>query len=117
MAPKATPSTTAGTREVAANAGPLDISEVTDDRDVTPREAETSQEGEFLKASPARGATTLVIPSSDFYEYGGISHEPVTFDFRNNEMKVPIGTGQLSEEAAEFLVKRYPDTFEYVTGG
>lgn len=122
MAPKPT---TAAPREVGPNdgpldlskikAGPLDSSEVTDTRDTSPRSPEPVQ-GKYLKAFPARGATALLIPASDFLTYGGIEHPDVYFDYFVNGFKVLVGSSDLTKEGAEFLSKRYPDTFKYVTG-
>ena len=110
------PKTTSGTREVAPDAGPLDPSEVTDERDTSPRAPKTEiQNAKYVKAYPARNATTLIIPANDFQEYGGIRHDDVTFDFRDNNFKVLVGQ-RLSHEAADFLTTRYPDTFKYVVG-
>ena len=106
----------AKTRPDAADAGPLDISEVTDDRDVVSREP-AAPAGRYLKAYPAKGATTLLIPSSDFKQYGGINHGDVTFDFRHNTFKILVGSPELSNEAAEFLAARYPETFRFVAKG
>lgn len=116
MAPSPKP-TASGTREVSPTAGPLDPSEVVDDRDISPREPKPDNAGKmFVKAYPAKGATTLLYPASDFSQYGDFSHPSVTFDFRINSLKVRVGGGDLTEQAAEFLTKRYPNTFKYIQG-
>lgn len=109
--------TSQGTAEVSADAGPLDLTEVTDDRDVSPRQAEAQlQNGsKYIKAFPTKGATTLRIPASDFKQYGNVDHDTVEFDFRNKEYKLLVGS-EISQEAADLLTGRYPETFKYVTG-
>ena len=115
--PPSKQTTRQGTAEVAANAGPLDLAEVTDERDVSPRQPkpEIPSGSKYIKAFPAKGATTLRIPASDFQQYGNINHDTVEFDFRNKEYKLLVGS-EISQEAADLLTSRYPETFKYVTG-
>lgn len=91
--------------------GELSPSEVTDDRDVSPRAASDTS-GKRVRAIPDRGATEIVVNASDFAD-NNIKHPAVVWNFRKDDFTVPVGDA-LSQEAADFLTKNHPHAFEYM---
>lgn len=87
-------------------------SDVVDVADTSPRVSNAAG-GKLLKAVPFGSATTVVVRSSDFKQAGNIDHPDVEWDFRVNDFTVTVGD-EISSEAAEFLVKKYSDSFQYV---
>ena len=85
---------------------------VVDAADTAPRQA-VSVGGKRVKAIPFASATTVVIRSSDFKQAGNIDHADVEWDFRVNDFTVEVGK-EISQEAADFLVENYSDSFKYV---
>jgi hypothetical protein len=118
--------TTAGTREpgVADSLSPAEAEDIlaSDEADVSPR-ADTAVSGKRVRAIPAvitkngdRG-TVVEINKSDFSRHG-IEQNTVVFDSLRENFTVPVGSGEncLSSEAADFLTKNYPTSFEYIGG-
>lgn len=118
--------TTAGTREpgVADSLSQAEKEDIlaSDEADVSPR-IDHDFSGKRVRAIPAvitkngdRG-TVVEVRRSDFFKHG-IDHDTVVFDVLRDGFTVPIGTGTncLSKEAAEFLTKNYPTSFEYIGG-
>lgn len=66
-----------------------------------------------IKAIPFSGGTTVIVRSIDFETSGNIKHEDVTWDFRVDDFTVEVGS-QISEEAANFLVEKFPSSFKFV---
>jgi len=92
-----------------------------DTADVSPRAPEPELSGKRVRAIPAvitnsgdRG-TTIEVRKSDFASKG-IDHATVVFDSRKDHFTLPVGKNGLSEEAADFLTKNYPTSFEYMGG-
>ena len=92
--------------------------------DVSPRAPEPDLSGKRLRAIPAvitksgdRG-TTVEVRARDF-EAKGIEHKTIRFDERRDNSTLAVGDkdGQISEEAADFLAKNYPTSFEYINQG
>lgn len=93
----------------------LSAAEVKDEADTSPRVVTNDLAGERVRAIPAKGGTTIVVNDKDFQDHG-IDHPTVTWDFRNDFFTVGVGNGQpLSKEAADFLTKGYPLSFEYIS--
>lgn len=75
--------------------------------------------GKKVRAKPAvithSGDTSneVEVTRGDFADHN-IEHDTVSFKANRNDFCVPVGKG-LSEEAADFLTKNYPESFEYVT--
>jgi hypothetical protein len=93
-----------------------------DTADTSPRAPEPDLSGKRVRAIPAvitrttGNATTIEVRKSDFASKG-IDHPTVVFDERKERFTLPVGKpGGLSEEAAEFLTKNYPTSFEYMGG-
>lgn len=93
-----------------------------DTADVSPRAPEPDTSGKRVRAIPAvitkttGNATTIEVRKSDFAAKG-IDHPTVTFDERKDRFTLPVGKpGGLSQEAADFLTKNYPTSFEYMGG-
>lgn len=91
----------------------LSAAEVKDEADTSPRAVTSDLSGERVRAIPAKGGTTVIIRKSDFADHG-IDHKEVVWDFRVDNFTVPVGS-DLSKEAADFLTKNYPTSFEYMT--
>lgn len=89
--------------------------EVTDERDISPRVVKQSLKGQRVRAIPALGGTTIEIRDTDFAK-GGIDHPTVTWDFRIDDFTVPVGE-VLSREAAEYLCNSFPDSFRLIVVG
>ena len=103
-------------KQVAAE-GKLSPSEVKDDKDSTPRVG-GKLSGKRVRAVGYQNATTTKIRRVDFKtaSNGEVDHPDVTWDFRTDDYTVPVGD-RLSQEAADFLTKNYPETFEYINDG
>jgi hypothetical protein len=86
---------------------------VVDVADVSPRHVVSN--GKKLRALPFANATTVIVRSQDFKQAGNIDHADVEWDFRVDDFTVAVGKG-ISQEAADFLVNKYPDSFAYVEG-
>ena len=81
---------------------------VVDDAPVQP----VARGGKRIKAFPFAGGTTVIIRDVDFGA-GNVEHPTVTWDYRIDDFTVEVGKG-ITEEAANFLVKTYPDSFKFV---
>src|ERR1700749_4786707 len=101
--------------------GKLDPSEVKDEKDTTPRVGSVDLSGKRVRAIPYHNASTVIIRSKDFKDAsrGEIEHPDVTWDFRKDKFTVPVGGKDpvLTKEAADFLTKNYPESFEYINNG
>lgn len=86
--------------------------EVVDTADTSPRQE--AAKGEKVRAIPFAHGTTVIIRAQDFKTAGNIEHPDVTWDFRVNDFCATVGEN-ISKEAADFLTKNYPDSFQYVT--
>lgn len=119
--------TTVGTRE-PGDADTLSSSEkdsilASDEADVSPRAAVTPVSGKRVRAIPTvitkngDSGTVVEVRKSDFLKHG-IVQATVTFDALRDSFTVPVGNGEncLSKEAADFLTKNYPTSFEYIGG-
>lgn len=93
----------------AEAAGPLDPSELPDEG---VRAAGPKTDGKRIRAIPYENGSTIVVDKRDFASHG-IDHPKVTWDYRKDNMTLKVGDG-ISEEAAEFLTKNYPTSFEYM---
>ena len=91
----------------------LSATEVKDEADVSPRFNTNSTGGERVRAIPSKGGTTIVVRKSDFAN-NGVDHDDVTWDFRKDSFTVEVGV-DISKEAADFLTKNYPTSFEYIS--
>lgn len=99
----------------AQGSSKLSAAEVADVADSSPRANTTDTTGDRVRAIPAKGGTTIQVSKADFAA-AGIDHATVTFDFRKDHFTLPVGKGQgLTKEAADFLTKNYPTSFEYMT--
>lgn len=119
--------TSAGTADPGA-AAPLSADEqaqvlASDTADVSPRAEAPNLSGKRVRAIPAvitksgDNATTVEVRKSDFAAKG-IDHPTVVFDYRKDNYTVGVGDGApLSQEAADFLTKNYPVSFEYMNEG
>ena len=85
---------------------------VKDDRDVSPRAGKPKLTGKRVRAIPYKGGTQVLIRASDF-EYLGIKHPAVLWDFRKNKRTVEVGR-EISAEAAKLLCDKYPTRFEFM---
>lgn len=90
----------------------LSATEVKDEADVSPRINTTNTGGERVRAIPAKGGTTVIIRALDFAN-NGIEHGEVTWDFRKDNFTVEVGS-DISKEAADWLTKSFPTSFEYL---
>lgn len=95
---------------------------VPDERDTSPR-AKSDNSGTRLRAIPSvitkntGHATTIEVRRSDF-KTAGIDHPTVQFDFRKDNFTLKVGkNGGISKEAADFLSKEHPHSFEYLDSG
>ena len=117
-------STTVGTRDPGAAAS-LTADEQKaildgDEADVSPRAA-TSIVAQRIRAIPTvitrngDQSTRVEISRNDFRKKG-IAHETIVFDFLHDNFTLPVGDheGYVQKEAADFLTKNYPASFEYV---
>lgn len=112
------PSTTShGTRQPAGAeaAGPLSHEEVVDVADTASRAPAPSMKGKRVRAIPGAGGTTVRVTDRDF-KANGIKHPTVVWDFRQNKFTVFVGnlSGQISQEAADFLTSNFPVSFEFI---
>lgn len=73
---------------------------------------EAKPSGKCIKAIPFSGGTTVVIRDIDF-KAGNIEHPAVTWDYRIDDFTVKVGEA-ITEEAANFLVQSFPDSFKFV---
>jgi hypothetical protein len=93
----------------------LSAAEVKDEADTSPRVVTSDLSGERVRAIPAKGGTTVIVNAKDFTDHG-IDHPAVTWDFRLDSFTVEVGVGKaISKEAADFLTKNYPQSFEYMS--
>lgn len=65
-------------------------------------------------ALPFSGGTTIIIRDIDFAK-GNVEHPTVTWDYRVKDFTVEVGN-EITEEAANYLVKNFPDSFKFVQG-
>lgn len=93
----------------ADTAGPLSPSEVPDEG---VRAAAPKIDGKRVRAIPYENGSTIEVTKADFANHQ-INHPKVVWDYRKDNMTVKVGDG-ISEEAAEFLTKNYPTSFEYM---
>lgn len=111
--------TSHGTRQPAGaeSAGPLAPEEVVDAADNTSRAPAPKLDGKRVRAIPGAGGTTVRVTDRDF-KANGIKHPTVVWDFRKDRFTVGVGSrsGQISQEAADFLTSQYPTSFEFIVG-
>jgi hypothetical protein len=96
---------------------PLTPATVTDAADTSPRGPAPDTSGKRVRAIPYKGGTTVVVDAKDF-KSNGVTQGKVTWDFRKDNFTVRVANGKnntLSAEAAEFLTKNYPTSFEYMS--
>lgn len=86
------------------------VEKVAEDAPVQPQPV--ARGGKRIKAFPFAGGTTVVIRDVDFGA-GNVEHSTVTWDYRIDDFTVEVGKG-ITEEAANYLVKNYPDSFKFV---
>jgi hypothetical protein len=118
--------TATGTRD-PGSAAPLTAGEQSeilenDEKDVSPRAAAVSFSGKTIRAIPTvitkggETGTTVEVRRSDFHNFG-IDHDTITFDSFRTNYTLPVGEeGGVSQEAADFLTKNFPTSFEYMGG-
>jgi hypothetical protein len=99
-------------------AGKLDVAEVKDEADVSPRTAPADTSGKRIRAIPYQNASTVRVRPMDF-NLGGIKHDLVEWDFRKDNFTLPVGGDNevISQEAADYLTKNFPTDFEYINDG
>jgi hypothetical protein len=101
----------------AENAAPLDPSEIVDTADNAVPGPAPDLSGKRVRAIPGAGGTTVLVRRQDFKQHG-IDHGDVQFDFRVDRFTLPVGKDKaLSTEAADFLTKNFPQSFEYLDTG
>lgn len=66
----------------------------------------------LIKAIPFSGGTTIIVRPEDF-KRSGVDHPQVQWDYRINDFSVVVGE-DITEEAANVLVKNFPDSFTFV---
>ena len=104
-------------RKQVPPSGKLDPSEVTDERDTSPRAPTSDTSGRRLRAIPAKGGTLVRVTKADFVN-NGIDQDTVEFSFRKDNFTLPVGSKKgISKEAADFLSKEHPHAFEYINDG
>lgn len=86
---------------------------VADSADVSPRGPAPDTSGKRLRAIPQRGGTLIEVRASDFAA-NGIKHDTVRFSHFKDNWTLKVGHG-ISEDAAEFLAKFAPETFEFLS--
>lgn len=86
--------------------------DVVDAADISPRQVSNTS-GKRVKAIPFASGTTVVVREADFKSAGGFDHPEVTWDYRIDDFTVAVGPS-LTQEAADFLTSKYPDSFVYV---
>lgn len=109
-----------GTAASADEASEPTVGNVPDERDTSPR-AKSDKSGKRVRAIPSvitkntGHATTIEVRRSDFKSHD-IDHPTVTWDFRKDNFTVKVGdkSGQISEEAADFLTSEFPTSYEYI---
>jgi hypothetical protein len=90
----------------------INKTDVVDSADVSPRQS-SGVAGKRVKAIPFGDATTVIVREEDFRDAGKIDHPDVEWDFRVDDFTVSVGK-EISAEAADFLVSKYGDSFQYV---
>jgi hypothetical protein len=118
---------TTATSKAKATEGSADLSpdeqedvRASDERDTSPR-AKSDVSGKRVRAIPSvitkntGHATTIEVRRSDFKSHD-IDHPTVTWDFRKENFTVKVGdkSGQISQEAADFLTSKFPTSYEYI---
>lgn len=94
-----------------------------DEADVSPRAAASDLSGKRIRAIPSvitknqDRSTKVEVRQSDFAK-NGITHRTVVFDFQKDNYTLRVGDDDnaISKEAADFLTKNYPLSFEYING-
>lgn len=101
--------------ETPASDENLTSENVHDEADTSPRAPEPATDGKRVRAVPYQGGSTIIVDPADFARIG-LEQKKVTWDFRVDNFTVKVGTdeGEISQEAADALTKRYPETFEYI---
>lgn len=90
-----------------------DVPLVEDTADVSPRGPSVDTSGRRLRAIAQRGGTLVEVRSTDFAN-NGIKHDTVQFSHFKDNWTLKVGQG-ISEEAAKFLAKFAPETFEFLS--
>lgn len=90
-----------------------DVAPVVDAADNSPRGPAPDTSGKRLRAIPQRGGTLVEITRVDFARHG-IDHDTVQFSNFKDNWTLKVGRG-ITAEAADFLAKFAPETFEYLT--
>jgi hypothetical protein len=100
-------------RKTVPPSGKLNPQEVKDERDTTPRVRTDETSGKRVRAIPAKGGTVVRVTQGDFKSHG-VNSPTVEFAFLKDNFTLPVG-GSLSKEAADFLTKQFPESFEYMS--
>ena len=109
-----TRSTAAGTQDPGA-AGPLEPAEINDTADNSTSGPAPDLSGKRVRAIPGGGGTKVIVGKKDFADHG-IKQNDVKFDYFVDNFTVKVGdkAGQISKEAADFLTKFDPYSYEYI---
>lgn len=88
---------------------------VTDAADTSPRGPAPDTSGKRVRAVPYQKGSTVRVREATFREHG-IEHPTVVWDYRKDNFTVAVGTqdGQISEDAANFLTRKFKETFEFL---
>lgn len=88
---------------------------VTDTADTSPRGPAPDTSGKRVRAVPYQKGSTVRVREATFAEHG-IQHPTVVWDYRKDNFTVAVGTqdGQISENAANFLTRKFKETFEFL---
>lgn len=90
-----------------------EVAPVVDTADVSPRGPEPDTSGKRVRGIPQRGGTLIEITRADFKKHD-IDHETVQFSGFKDNWTLAVGKS-ISVEAAEFLTKFAPETFEFLS--
>lgn len=88
------------------------VPSVPDAADNSPRGPEVSLSGKRLRGIPQRGGVKIQVDEADFARHG-IKQGTVVFSYFKDNFTVEVGK-DISQDAADFLVKYAPETYEYM---
>lgn len=90
-------------------------SDVPDEADTAARAEAGSIDGKRVRAIPYQNGSSVIVERADFAAHD-IDQDTVKWNWLVDHFTVKVGTGhnQISEKAADFLTKAYPETFEYM---
>lgn len=83
-----------------------------EDTVVEPAVRQPTSREKKIKAFPFSGGTTIIIRDVDFKQ-GNIDHPTVTWDYRIDDFTVEVNKS-ITQEAADYLVNNFPDSFKFV---